>query len=313
MQFEPMVIITISYLLTIAILVQVMKNRQPFKLTTLALLHNINLVCLSVYMFCEILHQCYLHSYSIWGNQLDRSEGGTAMASVIWLFYVSKVPEFLDTIMMALKKNNHQITFLHVYHHASIFVLWWIICYYTPGGDAYFSAMLNSFVHIVMYSYYLWSTFAPKLKEGQRSHFLHPSFYRRYITLLQLTQFVLMFSQATHGLFYPSPIPFSDFFAWMLFLYMCTMLTLFGNFFYQQYSSGGKKSKKAKTLDSENNNNNNSTMSNNGVTGTTYKEKKNTISLQSKCFFAFFFWIFSSSIYYYMASMCSYYYLEYLE
>lgn len=91
-------------------------------------------------------------------------------------------------VIMALKGNFHQITFLHVYHHSSIFFVWWIIVRFAPGGDgvlllllvavrpslnvvvgcicfsAYFSAQLNSFIHVVMYSYYMWSTFAPKVR-----------------------------------------------------------------------------------------------------------------------------------------------------
>ena len=35
---------------------------------------------------------------------------------------------------------------LHVYHHATISFIWWMITYTAPGGDAYFSAALNSFV-----------------------------------------------------------------------------------------------------------------------------------------------------------------------
>lgn len=48
-----------------------------------------------------------------------------------------------------------QVTLLHVYHHASISFIWWMITNTAPGGDAYFSAALNSFVHVVMYLYYL--------------------------------------------------------------------------------------------------------------------------------------------------------------
>jgi len=70
---------------------------------------------------------------------------------------------------MALKQNYHQISFLHLYHHTSIFAIWWIIVFFAPGGEGYFSAMLNSFIHVLMYSYYLWTTFASnKDKEKQR-------------------------------------------------------------------------------------------------------------------------------------------------
>ena len=49
---------------------------------------------------------------------------------------------------------HFQVSFLHVYHHASISLIWWMITYSAPGGDAYFSAALNSFVHVLMYCYY---------------------------------------------------------------------------------------------------------------------------------------------------------------
>jgi elongation of very long chain fatty acids protein 4 len=48
-----------------------------------------------------------------------------------------------------------QVTVLHVYHHASISFIWWMITHTAPGGDAYFSAALNSLVHVLMYTYYL--------------------------------------------------------------------------------------------------------------------------------------------------------------
>lgn len=47
------------------------------------------------------------------------------------------------------------MSLLHVYHHASISVIWWTITHTAPGGDAYFSAALNAFVHVIMYTYYL--------------------------------------------------------------------------------------------------------------------------------------------------------------
>ena len=64
-----------------------------------------------------------------------------------------------------------------MYHHISIAWAWWfaILCY--PGGDAYFGALLNSWIHVMMYSYYTLSL----LK------FSCP--WKRYITQAQLLQF----------------------------------------------------------------------------------------------------------------------------
>lgn len=72
------------------------------------------------------------------------------MAKILYIFYLSKILEFGDTVIMALKKNYHQISFLHVYHHSSIFCVWWVIVYFAPGGESYFSAALNSGIHVFM-------------------------------------------------------------------------------------------------------------------------------------------------------------------
>jgi elongation of very long chain fatty acids protein 4 len=47
-----------------------------------------------------------------------------------------------------------QVSFLHVYHHSSIGLVWWLVARSEPGGDAYWSACLNSLVHVIMYAYY---------------------------------------------------------------------------------------------------------------------------------------------------------------
>jgi elongation of very long chain fatty acids protein 4 len=57
------------------------------------------------------------------------------MAILVYMFYMSKYVEFMDTIIMVLKRNMRQITFLHVYHHSSIALIWWIIAYHAPGGE----------------------------------------------------------------------------------------------------------------------------------------------------------------------------------
>jgi hypothetical protein len=38
-------------------------------------------------------------------------------------------------IIMIMKRNTRQITFLHVYHHSSISLIWWAIAHHAPGGE----------------------------------------------------------------------------------------------------------------------------------------------------------------------------------
>ena len=237
-----MAAVVAAYLILIPTLAAIMKQRaKPVNVRLFATLHNINLTLLSLYMFVEIVRQAVTHRYSLFGNGVDHSSSGYAMARILYIFYLSKTLEFLDTVIMCLKQNYRQITFLHVYHHASIFVIWWLIVYFAPGGEAYFSAALNSFVHVVMYGYYLWSSYAPKLKDGQRPHLLHPARYKQYITSMQLTQFVAMFVQACYDLLVTNSYP--RYCVWILFFYMLTMIALFANFFVQSYLKRGGTAK----------------------------------------------------------------------
>lgn len=250
MNYRVMLIITFAYLWAISALVLIMKYVPPmsqweqgkgFNVKPLAFIHNLVLTTLSLYMCVTIAYEAIINNYSMFGNGVDQSDKGYSMARILYIFYLSKILEFIDTVLMALRKSFRQITFLHLYHHASIFVIWWVIIYYAPGGDSYFSAMLNSFIHVILYGYYLWSSLASKLPEGKKPTFTHPQYYRQYITRMQLIQFMFMLAQAIYVISVPSSYP--RFAAWILFYYMLTMLTLFGNFYLQQYIFGRKKRK----------------------------------------------------------------------
>ncbi|CAG8455687.1 10678_t:CDS:2 [Ambispora gerdemannii] len=219
-------LITLSYLSVVFVGKRIMENRTKFDTRTLSTIHNSFLVWLSAYMCYGVLSEAWNQGYGLFGNPEDKSENGWQMAKYIWLFYVSKIAEFTDTFIMVLKKNNHQITFLHVYHHCSIFVIWWLVTFIAPNGEAYFSAALNSAVHVVMYGYYLSTTLSVPIR-----------FIKRYITLFQMTQFTLMMIQATYDMVlfkvltpdakqkYPFVLTA------LLWVYMWTMLGLFMNFF----------------------------------------------------------------------------------
>jgi len=230
-----------AYLLIVFTLMRVMTKREPFKLRLYSTCHNIILTVLSFYMFVEAYYCAFIDQYSLFGNGVDTSDKGIRMARIIHIFYCSKVLEFNDTIIMCLKKNFHQISFLHVYHHASIFAIWWIVTYFAPGGESYFSAGLNSFIHVLMYGYYLWSTFAKKTPEGVRPKWNEPGYYKKYVTSLQMLQFTCMFIQSNYDLFIVKDNKYPKWIAWILFVYMLTMLGLFANFFIKAYGAEGKK------------------------------------------------------------------------
>uniref|UniRef100_A0A1I8FE50 Elongation of very long chain fatty acids protein n=1 Tax=Macrostomum lignano TaxID=282301 RepID=A0A1I8FE50_9PLAT len=104
---------------------------------------------------CFTAHICAAR-YSYLCQHLDYSEDPYEMriAKALWWYYFSKCIEFMDTIFFVLRKKNHLISFLHVYHHATMFPLWWIGVKWVAGGQTFVGAMINSFVHVVMYTYY---------------------------------------------------------------------------------------------------------------------------------------------------------------
>ena len=115
---------------------RLMKHRKPFNVKPFAVVHNAVMFALSLYMVIETLTQSYENfgwakKFTPWGNMVENpgsakfSPSGYRLARVLWIHYLSKVYEFADTAIMVLKKNERQISFLHVYHHASTFFPCW--------------------------------------------------------------------------------------------------------------------------------------------------------------------------------------------
>jgi hypothetical protein len=208
---------------------------KPFELKTFKLFHNLFLFALSLYMCVETIRQAYLGKYKLFGNdmELGSEPHAAGMARIVYVFYVSKAYEFVDTAIMILCKKFNQVSFLHTYHHLTIFAIWHLIAVYAPGGDAYFSVILNSFVHVVMYAYYFCASLNLK--------WLNP--IKPFITTLQMTQFMCMLIQSTYDYLYPCRYP--QVLIKLLGVYMLTLLALFGNFFIQSYVK--KPTKSAKT------------------------------------------------------------------
>lgn len=214
-------LIGIAYLVIIFVGMAIMKNVKKFELTYFSLLHNGMMVALNGYMLYEIT-RCALELPTYFGNGPDPSPKGLPLARVLWLFYFSKPVEFIDTFIMVLKKNFHQVSFLHVYHHVATFWIWWGVIYYACGGDTYVSAGMNCFIHVLMYGYY----FLASLKV--------PCPWKKYLTQAQMFQFFLNLCHALYIIFVPTPYP--KLWAYVLLFYMITLLFLFGNFYIKSNS-----------------------------------------------------------------------------
>ncbi|XP_064276610.1 very long chain fatty acid elongase 4-like [Passer domesticus] len=226
----PVTLVFISYLFMVALGPSCMRQWWRLELRAPLLIYNLAMVALSSYMFYEFLVTSVLANYSYLCQPVDysRSELGMRMARVCWWFFFSKVIELLDTVFLILRKKQEQVTFLHVYHHSSMLFNWWSGVKYVPGGQAFFVGMLNSFVHIFMYGYYALASLGPRMHRHL--------WWKRYLTILQLCQFVAIAAHSSYNLF--TDCPFPDGFNTAVFLYILSLLALFLRFYYQTYIRG---------------------------------------------------------------------------
>ena len=181
----------------------------------------------------------WAHSFRPWGNVAEPgarfSPSGRRLARVIWVHYLSKVYEFTDTAIMILKKNERQISFLHVYHHASTFFpCWWAAINFAPGGDVWFICALNSAVHVFMYAYYLFASTGISIPAG----------VKKSITTVQMVQFGLLNAQALYGTFWatyyrPRVVVV------LALIQSVVFMALFYNFYRQAYAAKARAAREA--------------------------------------------------------------------
>lgn len=89
----------------------------PFKF-----LYNIAQVMLCSYMCIEAGVRAYEGGYTlIPGNPFNQANPNVGF--ILYVFYLSKILDFMDTVFIILEKKWKQLSFLHVYHHTSIFLV----------------------------------------------------------------------------------------------------------------------------------------------------------------------------------------------
>lgn len=81
-----------------------------------------------------------------------------------------------------MRKRYDQVSTLHVIHHGIMPVsVWWGVKF-TPGGHSSFFGFLNTFVHIIMYTYYMLAAMGPHMQKYL--------WWKRYLTVLQMVGFI---------------------------------------------------------------------------------------------------------------------------
>ncbi|KAJ0180136.1 hypothetical protein K1T71_004727 [Dendrolimus kikuchii] len=221
-----------------------MKDRKPYRLKNVMMWYNLFQIAMSVFLTYRGIEYIIQTDYRFTCQNIDYSDNPIALTwvSSVWWYFFAKLTELLDTVFFVLRKKNNQVSFLHLYHHSMMPVLTWYGSKYTPGGQAIPEGTLNSFIHVLMYTYYFMAGLGPQYQKYL--------WWKKYLTSLQLIQFCIVLYTNITGLFaencnYPKYLNYIVLFNCTAFLYM------FGMFYYQNYVKNNKKLTKKLTEQKE--------------------------------------------------------------
>lgn len=222
---------TAFYLVSLPLLRRLVDNfvtvDMKLLLTESMIIYNAAQVLLNGWMVYRFLDAVIRRGHPFVGAV---NAGATGASYAVWVHYCDKYLEFLDTYFMVLRGKMDQVSFLHVYHHFTIAWAWWLGIWFWPQGDCYFGALLNSLIHVMMYSYYTMTLMRMSCP------------WKKYLTMAQLAQFttVVIYSAVS---FYVLP---SDT-AWKHYAAlacqcgeMISLFLLFLHFYRKKYNKGKK-------------------------------------------------------------------------
>ncbi|CAG4936671.1 unnamed protein product [Colias eurytheme] len=205
-----------------------MKNRPPYNVEKFMIIHNLVQVLACGYVFIEMIVYAWGWNYRWFCEPVDFTDNPHAMnvAGFVYHYYMLKYLDLIDTIFFVLRKKQNQISFLHVFHHTGMVALIWGATTYLPGGHGTLVGMINSFVHVVMYSYYLLTVAMPSVKNSL--------WWKKHITQLQIIQLAWCCLHMAALIFkedcgYPR---------WVVFVFLPNdlfLLTLFVDFYIKTY------------------------------------------------------------------------------
>lgn len=186
----PIVSILITYVVLMKFVgPRYMKNRKPYDLRWAIRLFNICQISYNSYMILRAWNEPnYFANFFSFGCAAVTTKQAQFIEYNIfrafWHYLMNKMMDFFDTAFFVLRKKQSHITFLHVFHHVSmVFVVWFMLKYY-PGQEPMIAAFINATIHVLMYTYYLLSSF------GQTFSFVYR--FKKCLTLAQIAQFILV-------------------------------------------------------------------------------------------------------------------------
>ncbi|XP_032521251.2 elongation of very long chain fatty acids protein 4-like [Danaus plexippus] len=224
----PGVALLAIYLLTVLKWIpKYMEKRPAFDLRRILFVYNFIQVLLCIYVTYQSLKLGWLNNYSLFCQPLENTPEADEYAwKVCYVYFCIKLTDLFDTLFFVLRKKQNQVSFLHVYHHWGMVAVSWSMVKWLPGGHTSLLVPINSIVHIIMYTYYMLTTWDDAYKKSL--------WWKKYVTQIQIIQFTLLLIHFT-ALVLIEDCPFPRVPSYILIPQNLFMVLLFSEFYYRSY------------------------------------------------------------------------------
>lgn len=179
-----------------------MMNRKPFHLKPAIMAYNFAMVIANCVFFALYLRHSYFGGgYSIFcqGVSYSRDDNAMAILNLTWWYLFVRIADFFDTFFFLLRKKFSHISVLHVVHHFLVVFSGWLWITFGCDGQVLMGICFNSFIHIIMYSYYFLSALGPSVQKYL--------WWKKYLTRLQIAQFIILTIHVSIPLFHDCGYP----------------------------------------------------------------------------------------------------------
>jgi len=196
----PTLYLTLAYLLLVNFLLPMfMRKRREFDLRNILFIYNLSMIIIHVYIYAKILTLKFMvKEFDLCPKLRGTSNDifSIELINIVYIFYLVKLVEFFNTIFLILRKRLHHLTYLHIFHHATIFPLWWLGVNFHTDGVTAFAVLSNSLIHTIMYTHYILSLFGNKFKR-----FI---WWKRYLGIFQMMQYYALIFLSLYMLIWPT-------------------------------------------------------------------------------------------------------------
>ncbi|KAL3090374.1 hypothetical protein niasHS_006826 [Heterodera schachtii] len=157
-----------------------MRDRKPFELRNFLVFWNAGLAIFSTFGALRFSEEfLYVMKNRSFQDSVCLSISPTQPAALwAFLFSLSKVAEFGDTVLLVLRKRP--LIFLHWFHHSVVLIYSWHSATELTAAGRWF-IQLNYSVHAIMYTYYTFASLG----------FRFPKWVSMTVTTLQTTQMLI--------------------------------------------------------------------------------------------------------------------------